>query len=183
MTSRTAEEWRALRDAGFANPSMCIDAVIENLAACEKERDEWKYTSHNLEAVAEKNEDYEESLERRAEKAEAERDTAIKLFHAEQDTNADLSLRLEQMRGYARHKDNCNKVHAFMPDERCTCGLSALLSAPPGELAREVREVLHFAHNDLLDIKERVTDPMLRLYARRSIERIEPLLAKMGGEG
>ena len=62
-----------------------------------------------------------------------------------------------------------------MPEKSCTCGLSAalaLLRPEPG-----LREALEFVKNDLLDIADRTDHAMLRLYARRSIERIDALLA------
>jgi chromosome segregation ATPase len=40
---------------------------------------------------------------------------------------------VREVREYMEHKRDCNKAHGFMPDDRCTCGLDALLIKLGGE--------------------------------------------------
>ncbi len=46
------------------------------------------------------------------------------------------------------------------------------------EKQTDIKDVLHFCRNDLLDISERTTSKTLRMYAKRSLERIEGLQEK-----
>jgi len=203
MTSRTAEEWAKLRDDGFANPSMCIDAVIENLAACEKERDDWKEVAEGrLLGVID-----------RAEKAEAERDglrhrlleISNRCLDAEAE-NTDLTLRLEQMRvplkriavNYSLELLAGGHEIETCKCERCVDVRKArdLLSGSPGELAREVREVLadYKEYWDIYEGLSQGTIPQSGVVYTNKIARAAEasarirlrgpaLLAKMGGEG
>jgi hypothetical protein len=176
--SRTAEEW----EKNFAGcwsleqTERNVPLIIADLAACEKERGEER-AAHDR-AVA------------RAEKAEAERDEALRdveqlhdaametedKLDALKDANADLSLRLEQMRGAlvsirCWYEDDADR-YSWPEDD-----INSALSAPPGELAREVREVL--AH---------VAEFMHKAQGNHTVkwavaEEVDALLAKMGGEG
>jgi hypothetical protein len=99
---------------------------------------------------------------------------------AKERESADLALRLEQMRGYASHKYYCPAARNAWNDEKasCTCGFDAVLSAPPGELAREVREALKYYANDGLYV-QMVVDGVASPAGAKARE----VLAKMGGEG
>jgi len=78
----------------------------------------------------------------------------------------------------ALHNDWIDPVGRPGFEEDIQLAETALSRSPLASEASELREALKFVRNDLLDIEERVASGILRLYARRSVERIDALLTK-----
>jgi hypothetical protein len=103
--------------------------------------------------------------------------------------NADLALRLEQMRGALNEAyqliypltQDVEKVDELWSDAaQDWCKEQRALSASPGELAREVKEAIRYAHGQLGHNRSDCEGDCQRCSV---LSRLDALLAKMGGEG